>query len=209
MPNQNVRRHKGLAIYSRGFLGSPNGELKVYNKSLIYDANLADKMYRQQQELLNQNAFSPNVVNLYNELNRNSTSLNDQAFLRAVICTAKETFGLSNFIDWFILQYESPDTGSLHIDFLEDILEFTLIGQQYKPLYPTQIWLSVLNGIQVKGNETFPSSRTRDMLSFFVDDHGSGVEDFINAMLLKEGGLEQLVRVLYVLFGDTSAINHV
>lgn len=204
----NIRTHNGLAIYSRGFLGSVNGELKNFNKALVYDSNLADKMYRQQQELLNQNAYSPNVVNLYNELSKNIFSQYDVVFIRGLILSTKEVFGVDNFIEWFLMQYGSPDVGSLHIDFLEDMLEFLLLGVHYKPLYQTPIWLSVLNGIQVKSNETNPTQRTREMLAVYLEQYGGDIDGFINAMLLKENGIEQLVRTLYVLFGDTSAINH-
>ena len=70
------------------------------------------------------------------------------------------------------------------------------------------MWLSVLNLTSVKGNETYPSEQTVEMLEMFLESHGRSVDDFINAMLLKEYGHEQLVRTMFTLFGDMSATNH-
>ena len=203
-----MRTYKGFPIYMRGFLGSPHGKMRDTNRSLVYDTTLADNMYRKAMELANQNAYNPNAVNIYVELLKNPLVVHDDMFLRATIKTAKEAFGTTSFVDWFQLQYQSPDTGSTHIDYLEDMLEFALVGRAYKPLYDNQTWLSVLNLTLVRGNETYLSKQTEEMLERFVKSHGRSVDDFINAMLLKEFGHEQLVRTLFVLFGDMSATNH-
>ena len=203
-----MRTYNGFPIYMRGYLGSLHGKMRDTDRSLVYDTTLADNMYRRQLELANQNAYNPNVISLYVELLRNPLIVRDDVFLRATIKTAKEAFGTPSFVDWFLLQYQSPDTGSVHIDYLEDMLEFALIGKYYKPLYDNQVWLSVLNLTFIRGNETFLSKQTGEMLKEFTANHGHSVDDFINAMLLKEYGHEQLVRTLFVLFGDMSATNH-
>lgn len=203
-----MRMYNGYPIYMRGYLGSPHGKMRDTNKSLVYDTTLADNMWRRSQELANQNAFNPNVVNLYFEMLKDPLVVRDDMFLRATVRTAREAFGTPSFFDWFMLQYQSPDTGSVHIDYLEDVLEFALIGRNYRPLYDNQVWLSVLNLTPVKGNETYPSEQTVEMLELFLESHGRSVDDFINAMLLKEYGHEQLVRTMFTLFGDMSATNH-
>jgi hypothetical protein len=203
-----VRTHKGFTIYQRGFLGGPNGKLRDTDRALTYDTTLSDIQWRKTVELLNQNAYNPNVVNLYTEMLHGTHATRDDAFLRALVKTTKEAFGTSSFIEWFLIQYESPDTGSMHIDFLEDVLDFLLIGTYSQPLYSFPVWLTVLNGVNIKGNETFPSRESQEMLNIYAREHGAGIDDFINAMFLKRNGVEQLVRTLYVLFGDLSNINH-
>lgn len=205
---EKARTHKGFTVYQRGFLGGPNGKLRDTDRSLVYDTTLADIQWRKTVELMSQNAYNQNVVNLYTEALHGAHATRDDAFLRALLKTTKEAFGTSNFIEWFLVQYESPDTGSMHIDFLEDVLDYLLIGTESKPLYSFPVWLSVLNGTNVRGNETYPSKESQNMLNIYATEHGVSIDDFINAMLLKRNGIEQLVRTLYVLFGDLSNINH-
>lgn len=194
--------YRGLRVYPRGFLGAAVGivatpairphEARI--KHHVYHPN----MFQVKRPTVEVNQ---NVENAWSHFLRNSCSTMNFDFREKILLVALEAFGTTDFKSWVDTQFKGPSTGELHAKFIEDTLGFIVTGQRDMSL---QNWEAVLTMADVETNIT---KHTELIKEFFIDPNTKAPVNFkLTDVLIRwcsqEGGIEDLVQTLHVLFGD-------
>jgi hypothetical protein len=142
-----------------------------------------------------------NVENAWTHFLKNSGSTMNFDFREKILLVALEAFGTMDFKAWVDTQFKGPSTGELHAKFIEDTLGFILTGKREMSL---QNWEAVLTMADIETNIT---QHTENIKAFFLDSTGKTpvnyrLQDVLIRWCGQEGGIEDLVQTLHVLFGD-------
>lgn len=196
---------QGFRIYPRGFLGASVG----------IDGSLSDRPFMSQ---IQTHQYHPEMFQppkMPKEVNNNverlwQTVLDKQGivgsfeFREKILQVAFEAFGTISFFDWIAVQLKGPSTGDMHIEFLKDTMKFIMTGKRKLSLHS---WTDVLTLSSITSNETVTEA---EIASFFVNadtKQGMNIQliDVIQRWCAQEGGFEDLVQTLHVLFGSIKA----
>lgn len=200
-------KFKGLRIYPRGFIGA---DLGVLPKSILLGHE-----QRVRQHTFHPNMFQPekpdvevnrNVEEIWSFYMRNKGALANFEFREKLLKTALTAFGTKDFMTWTRLQYEGPVSGELHTKFLDDMLNYILTGRRSLAV---DAWSTMLVVRDIHNNVT-PVPHRHFTHDFFVDPNNpnrarnADLETVLILWTSHEGGFDDLIQTLHLLFGDLS-----
>lgn len=199
---------KRYPILQSGFISLTEEKLSTpvkYNDLVI--SNVLSKDYRNPS---NHYFFSKPISVLYNKWLSNANCLLDFAVREELLVVSKHIFNTPSFFKWVKLQLDRGDISQLHEAFLIDTLEY-LTGQDRK-IQPSQ-WISLLekaikststqiNIARFFNKEMYQSPQYGDLLP-------NTVNDILSIWVSKQGGYEDLLITLYVIFGNRPYITDV
>lgn len=191
-------------VYPRGFLGVDvarhfDRTPKPYAQQLGYQQYTATGGQQDGNDI----PINPHVESLYSDYIRNVVATSSFEFRRRALQIAFQAFGTPRFDIWMMAQYKNPAAGQLHGEFLEDTIHFLTTGRRNMAL---EAWSSLII-ITDEGNRV--GRMPESMIKFFDLDSPANVRSTDNAHLVniiqmwcsREGGLEDLIGTLHILFG--------
>jgi hypothetical protein len=193
---------KGYRIYPRGFLGAALG---IQPKPIVkpHEARVRTHQFNPAmfQAPRVDVEVNHNVEEIWSRMLRHSYSTLDFNFREKVLIVALGAFGTTDFRQWVYTQFEGPSTGELHAEFVEDTLKFILTGKRKMTVTN---WESLLTLSDITTNVTAHSKQINE---FFTNpDTKQTINLKLTDVLIRwcshEGGFEDLVQTLHVLFGD-------
>lgn len=192
----------GLRVYPRGFVG---GNIGVPLKPTT----------RPYEEILQKHQYHPgmfslpklpvlanhNIEKISSKFIKQSMAILDGDFREQVLKVALIAFGTQNFRQWVNAQHDTGTTGELHIEFLQDTLNFIQYGKRNLSL---SNWLPMLTLSDLGSNATPLSEEVK---KFFIDpetqrERNATLVDVIQRWCSQDGGFEDLIQTLHVLFGE-------
>lgn len=197
-----VPRFQGYRIYPRGFLGAdlgmtPKDVLRPYEHRLGHHQYHPD-MFRAPKASVE---INKNVETAWVHMLRHGAATGDFDFRQNVLTIAMGAFGTNDFLEWTNMQISGPSTGHLHVEFIEDTLRFITTGKRHMTVTN---WLGILGISDLGSNVT---TKSEDIAAFFIHPLNNTVTntklvEVIQRWCSHEGGIEDLVQTLHVLFGD-------
>lgn len=191
-------------VYPRGFLGVDVAQHfdrtpKPYAQQLGYQQYTATGGQQDGNDI----PINPHVESLYSDYIRNVVNTSNFEFRRRALLVAFQAFGTPRFDIWMLAQYKNPAAGQLHGKFLEDTIHFLQTGRRDMAL---ETWASLIT-ITDEGNRV--GKAPESIIKYFDLDSPSNLRSTDNSMLVntiqswcsKEGGLEDLIGTLHILFG--------
>lgn len=187
------KTYESLEITPRGFLGNSLGDTVKISKNLAQRSAMSGPEYL---TLSNRETTSnPNIDALFKHLQMKPNDCKSINFIEDLIRSATDAFGLNSFKDWYIIQHKSPVTSDLHIQFLNEIIEFIIYGERKTSLIT---WVPLLSLSENSGNYTKLDNNIIDK----IDRNGiSTVKEAILSWLSKRNGMSDMVFTLAILFG--------
>jgi len=200
MPNQ----QSSMRLFPRGFLGG-NIKPQIERSSNPYNAEIGKHQYIANDRDSNGTSIAANpiVEGLYSDYIKNFIATSSFDFRKQVLAVALSAFGTPNFAIWFTTQYKSPAAGDLHNRFLDDTLKFINTGSRDMSL---ETWQSLLLITDEGNNIGAMSKYAKDF--FGIQDHqdvfkaNTSLIEVVQKWCSKEGGLEDLLGTLHILFGN-------
>ena len=186
-----------LRLYPRGFLGA------TINPQTERTPEPFSGVKSQTQYQVNDKKHggggppsNPHVEALYAEYVKKNPAWNSFEFRERILRTALEAFGLVSFESWYQSQHQSPACGDMHNEFLTDTLKFITTGQRRMHLMS---WSSLLH-MTDDGSAIGPVSEEAEQ--FFKNRNHFMLNDVIQVWCSRDGGLEDLLGTLHILFGN-------
>jgi len=195
----------GFRIYPRGFLGAslgatPQQVLRPYQEKVLTH-QFHPEMFQAPKSPVEVNH---NIEQIWSHLLRYNHAVLDFDYRQKVLLVALNAFGVDNFQTWTMAQFAGPSTGEMHAEFLEDTLAFIMTGKRKMQLVN---WLPLLTLSDLNTNVTIP---TEEIKAFFVDPQSNRARnvkliDVLQRWCSHEGGFEDMIQTLHILFGDILA----
>jgi hypothetical protein len=197
MLNQNGK----YKIYPRGFLGSLQSPVleKTNNPTnttgrLHYDMNLFDST-KSTKIVANMT-----IDTLHRELIR--TGIANFSFREKVLMEAFKAFGSKHFHEWYFVQYQSPSFGQTNRNFLDDTIRFIETGTR---CYPINTWERLVQSDESNTNSKELGPYAKNLFKCEDVDKQPyrliGFPEVIQSWISKEGGFNDLLYTLFILFG--------
>lgn len=200
----------GLRVYPRGFLG---GELKVKIDKVVNGLG----QQKRREYVVNSDMSSASIIangavdNIYAQYVKNAIRSDAPEFRKQVLITSMEAFGVTNFLAWYISQFQSPSLTDMHVRFLNDTMKFIVTGRRDMCL---ENWMALLKISTGTKNVTYAEYIRGDSEVFrkYFRLGGDGnvtpytnntsVVDVIQEWCSQPGGLEDLIGTTRILFGS-------
>lgn len=182
-----------LEITPRGFLGNSLGDtVKVpKNTSQRYAFSGPEYLTQSSRETVS----NPNIDSIFKHFQLKPNDCKCINFIENLVQVSIDAFGLSSFLEWYILQHKSPVTSELHINFLNETIDFIIFGERKTPLIT---WIPILSLSENAGNYTVVNNNIIDK----IDKAGiKTVKEAIICWISKPGGVSDFVLTLSILFG--------
>jgi hypothetical protein len=197
--------YQGFRIYPRGFLGASLGTtaqqiLRPYQEKVLTH-QFHPEMFKAPKSAVEVNH---NIEQIWSHLLRYNHAILDFDYRQKVLLVALNAFGTDDFMKWTMAQFAGPSTGELHAEFIEDTLDFIMTGK--RKLHLTS-WLPLLTLSDLNTNVTVPSEKIK---TFFVEPETKVARnvkliDVLQRWCSHEGGFEDMIQTLHILFGDIIA----
>jgi hypothetical protein len=195
-----------LRLYPRGFLGG-NLKPQIESSPRPFD----DVSHRHQYAATDYSSGNttivpnPDVEALYITYVKNSVNTGSPAFRSRILAVALNAFGTKNFLTWYLSQFSSPAAGDLHNRFLTDTIKFISTGVRDMPLENWAALLLITESADSIGkipDTVKPFFGIRQDEPFNNARFNIQLTDVIQTWCSKEGGLEDLLGTLHILFGN-------
>lgn len=192
----------GLRVYPRGFLGGNIGVPMKPTKRPFEELVLRHQYHPGMFSLPKLPVLANhNIENITSKFLKQSMAILDVEFRELVLKVALGAFGTQDFRQWIYAQHDAGTTGELHIDFLQDTLNFIQYGKRDLSL---SNWLPMLTLADVGSNVTPVEERVK---LFFSDpeterERNASLVDVIQRWCSQDGGFEDMIQTLHVLFGE-------
>lgn len=193
---------EGFRIYPRGFLGAslgvtPMEVLRPYQEQ-VQSHQFHPKMFKPSKADVEINR---NIEEVWSAMIRHQGKMLEFDFREKLLTVALGAFGTQDFKLWVNTNIRGPSTGELHAEFIEDTLLFIASG---KRRLAVMTWLPLLTLSDLKTNANVPTALIN---SFFIQPNDRGecnvnLVDVLQRWCHHEGGFEDLIQTLHVLFGD-------
>lgn len=194
MPNAS----QGARLYPRGFIGGIPAERVVrMNKPPADAPSLMHLFQIKNYHNADTTTYSNHEVEaLYATYLKQVGEVTSFAFRKKVLSVALRAFGTKDFQEWIIQQRSSPASGELHRRFIRDIVRF-LSGKRRE--LSLQVWAGLLN-IDEDGGNTTPDPEVEEF--FAIYPHAHDLRHTLQFWCSQNGGIEDLLQTLHLLFGD-------
>ena len=190
-------------ILQSGFIGFSDKSLK--RPTPVEPSFREAVIFKEFKSPLSRYKYSPACSDLFFDWSAKPELLKDFDFREKIVRAAFESFGTKSIYDWLNLQIDKPTVGSLHMTFLLETLSF-ITKHEPRSIQNVQ-WIRLLEGSDksVHGTAKFNTFFKTGVNT--VDNDNClqlDLESFLTRWLQVEGGFEDLLISLFVIFGDRS-----
>lgn len=190
-------------IYPRGFLGFENGQVQAVPLTNNFLQTVKQLQFNRPIPK-NNNGYSSNseVDTLWKEFIGGSSFITNFDFRQRILKTALSVFGTQNLLQWCTLQESNPFVTDMHKKFLNDTFMFIETGKRSVNI---TTWLNL---VCISSNKTNSDNCCFNTKVFFRLDKSQdsqkavGLETTLIDWTSQEGGFEDLLGTLAVLFGN-------
>lgn len=198
--------NKNAVVYPRGFLGFNIGlpvEKRGANTAKLLESVRFNKDVDETRLVIS----NKKVEELYLAVQTAQCTTKSFDFRERILLVALHAFGTTSFLDWLILQEKSPYLTDIHQRFINDTLNFIQTGRRGMSIVT---WKSFIRVREVNAGDTTPALNTRSYFNINgpVDTRAQkfSLVENINAWVRQEGGFEDLLFTLHILFGDSEGV---
>lgn len=189
-------------LYPRGFVGPVVSEdprnRSRFEINLTNIHTVSQRLGKNKPDL----PFNEEIEALYRAYASTSYICNTMEYRERVIKAALTCFGTGYFQMWYEMQFHATTFGDTHSRFIDDCMQFILRGR--RDLDPV-IWMRTIEfTMQPKPPMVVSEKplRTKMAQDFFSDETNASTINVVHRWLMQEGGLEDLVISMRVLFGQ-------
>jgi hypothetical protein len=184
-------------LYPRGFLGANiNSQTERTPKPFTGVLKMTQYTVNDKKSSKGGPPANPHVEALYAQYIKKNPSWGSFDFRKETLLTALGAFGTRSFRSWYLSQHQSPACGDLHNRFLTDTLRYINEGRREMGL---MTWGSLIT-MTDEGNSVGPVSEYAKNL--FKHDFGNSLTSVIQKWISHDGGLEDMLGTLHILFGN-------
>lgn len=191
--------YKGFRVYPRGFLGAALGDL-IKAPERAYSSQLKMHTYHPDwfKNAKTTREVNRNIESMWRHMNDHHLAIDDIEFREKILKIALNAFGASDFHQWVSIQMSGPSTGDIHMDFLQDTLNFIDTGRRRMNLHT---WTTMLSMTEITHNETPDEGQ---FAWFFKGNRNVKLVDVIQRWCGQPNGFADLAQTLHVLFGEVA-----
>lgn len=158
-----------------------------------------------------QHPYNGVVQELYKEYDANPNVVMSMEFRDRLLKAAIAAFGTHSFWIWYENQFRSPLVESTHLNFIDDTFNFIMCGERQ---FHHAVWLRLLENDQVARERVITVShagvkatdRAVEYFGLTRNQPGPTINNsVIQAIQMwssRDGGFDDMVRTLHVLFGQ-------
>lgn len=201
----NAPLYKGFRVYPRGFLGASLGE-QIKQAERPFAGSLKTHTYHPDwfKPAQAPREVNRNIENMWRKAQEHRFVFDDINFREELLKIALQAFGTMSFQEWVSINQQGPSTGDMHMEFIQDTLQFIQTGKRSMNLHS---WTMMLSLSEVTHNDTPNEGQFK---WFFVNENAFGpqrcrnqsVVDVIQRWCSQEGGFIDMAQTLHVLFGE-------
>lgn len=190
-------------IYPRGFVGFGTGVAKDQpNPAAFLQAVRASEFNRPAPREASAYDSNPVIDALWREYVGGNGRTSSFEFRERILVAALSAFGTTSFYDWCVLQATNPFFSAMHKRFLNDTFQFIDTGKRSMGI---TTWLNI---VRIDSSNVPTGDEGYNIKQFFRQDEkntmlqrSSSMDEMIASWTSQEGGFEDLLGTLMILFG--------
>lgn len=186
---------KSVVVYPTGFIGYDVGFPVVRNEANVDAANALVRFasVSTKDKLVMANNT---IEGLYTQWHKRTRKVGDADYLSDVYAACMNAFGTNSFYEWAYMQLENPYFTASHREFLNDMFSFILTG---KRTYSYSAWAVALERRRADSEDKKTPYNYRDLI---ISGTPLTVTDAVTRWSAHDGGVEDMITSLHLVFGD-------